>query len=588
MKKFNLITYGNENFNNFSGYINKINKVYALNPDAEILAKKLFSCEVVPSYKFYNEKDQKNNLTITSELKENFFRDIGIFKNIMFRSTFETLYNFFDVIISSFYFVKLSIINIGSKEEFLFYSNKSWIISEDKTEVVNGVFKNILNLNLGFFKPTTKSNYFVNFLINCVNNFILSKIKKKYKIVFISGHSKGLDNINYKILTENTNTFAIRFSDATNYRFLLLIRNIYCLYFSRKKYLSIPIVWNKNKNNFSTLLEKKFNQFGDQFIVKSSIDISININEYLMFTENSFLNIDTMIKKFNPSFLIADQLRWFTATNIGYAFYRNKLKVFLISHGSHVLPNDRHSQLAIKSHSRGMLFSHFATDIVLQSPLALKLYNSLNKKYNIYKSQPILWGSNKLRNFPLIKNKKNNISNIILYANTFKKVGLRPYIYNTSSEYIYSINQIIRAIKNIPNTLLVIRHRDMLECNAKNLEKLLIKSDKYVIKTDGSFIDDLKNCDLLISNSSTTVEEAIINFKPVALYSSHSFKFIDSGVSEPSLNRRYPIYNLENNNIEYNLISILKSHKNKNLTKEEINDYIWDSSIKEFSFKNFL
>ena len=49
MKKFNLITYGNENFNNFSRYINKINKVYALNPDAEILAKKLFSCEVVPS-----------------------------------------------------------------------------------------------------------------------------------------------------------------------------------------------------------------------------------------------------------------------------------------------------------------------------------------------------------------------------------------------------------------------------------------------------------------------------------------------------------------------------------------------------------
>ena len=39
MKKYNIILYGNENFDNISKYLSKINKVYTLNPDVEIFAK---------------------------------------------------------------------------------------------------------------------------------------------------------------------------------------------------------------------------------------------------------------------------------------------------------------------------------------------------------------------------------------------------------------------------------------------------------------------------------------------------------------------------------------------------------------------
>ena len=67
-----------------------------------------------------------------------------------------------------------------------------------------------------------------------------------------------------------------------------------------------------------------------------------------------------------------------------------------------------------------------------------------------------------------------------------------------------------------------------------------------------------------------------------------SFKFIDSGKSKPSSNQRYPLYNLEKNDIGQNIKLILNSHNKKNLTKEEIKDYIWESNVKEFSFKNFV
>ena len=66
MKKFNLITYGNENFNNLSGYINKINKVYALNPDAEILAKEIFMSKIeglaLPQEKILRRYEQNRRL----------------------------------------------------------------------------------------------------------------------------------------------------------------------------------------------------------------------------------------------------------------------------------------------------------------------------------------------------------------------------------------------------------------------------------------------------------------------------------------------------------------------------------------------
>ena len=54
----------------------------------------------------------------------------------------------------------------------------------------------------------------------------------------------------------------------------------------------------------------------------------------------------------------------------------------------------------------------------------------------------------------------------------------------------------------------------------EDLRLLLPESDKYVISADESFSDVLGITDLLVSFSSTTIEESLLNGVPVLLYGS--------------------------------------------------------------------
>ena len=51
-----------------------------------------------------------------------------------------------------------------------------------------------------------------------------------------------------------------------------------------------------------------------------------------------------------------------------------------------------------------------------------------------------------------------------------------------------------------------------------SLKKLLPSSKNSQIKIGGNFKDDLSNADMLVSFSSTTIEEALYARKPVALF----------------------------------------------------------------------
>ena len=173
--------------------------------------------------------------------------------------------------------------------------------------------------------------------------------------------------------------------------------------------------------------------------------------------------------------------------------------------------------------------------------------------------------------------------NIILHAGTHKNTGSRPYMYETSSEYVRGLISLIYSIEKLSNTYLIIRFRESLECTLDDLKNLLPKSKNYEIKTKGSFIDDLSLCDLLISYSSTTLEEALNNFLPVALYGGENkFRYLKGSSEFPEKNKRNAVYYLNNDNIVDMIKLILKFHKNKPLTSKELKNYIWKNNKENF------
>ena len=56
---------------------------------------------------------------------------------------------------------------------------------------------------------------------------------------------------------------------------------------------------------------------------------------------------------------------------------------------------------------------------------------------------------------------------------------------------------------------MIIRVRETDECSLSALSRLLPTSDTYEINAEGSFLNDLSKADLLVSFSSTTIEEAL-------------------------------------------------------------------------------
>ena len=122
--------------------------------------------------------------------------------------------------------------------------------------------------------------------------------------------------------------------------------------------------------------------------------------------------------------------------------------------------------------------------------------------------KPIMWGYSPTKSIQFNKKQKKVLN--ILHASTHKPIfATRPWIFETSDEFYEGIKELIEVTSKIENVYLTIRLRFMPECNLKWIQNLVINVNNVTIKSDGLFIDDLVNSDLLISNPSTTIEEAI-------------------------------------------------------------------------------
>ena len=127
---------------------------------------------------------------------------------------------------------------------------------------------------------------------------------------------------------------------------------------------------------------------------------------------------------------------------------------------------------------------------------------------------------------------------------------------------------------------MVIRIRDQSDCSISNLKKLLPKSDNYEIKSSGIFLDDLSNADLLVSWSSTAIEEALHLRKPVLLWGgSNRYFHLPPDHRFPTLNHRSGVYAPKTiDDLSPMIQAVLESHAGKPLTDEELSDHVWPNN----------
>ena len=458
---------------------------------------------------------------------------------------------------------------------FYIHNGYTWKKFDDNDKLVSNlskIYDRFFDIKINYF--SFFHNKIVEFMINKIIKFIIGN----KKIIIVTDDFEKSDRIN-KYITFFSNKFIfVKFKESRN-NLLSLLFDLKNYYFNKTKIINLPLINLKNKfkykNEISKFIDSVFNNFEIKYkkILKRRFLYSLNNLEILKNHFNLFYVSN------NVSLLIAHHLFWSTPLALGYISNINKVPVILITHGTHTYQKDYFSRLVNNFRSKGMIYSKYATFTIAQSKLANDYL--INKNYNIkiIKTKPLMWGK------IYFSYQKYTDIFTILHASTFKLLNARFYMYENSIEYYLGIVKLIKIVNKIKNIKLIIRPINNIDFDKNILNKYL--NEKITIDKNKNFIDSMNQSDMLISNSSTTIEQSLYLRKPVGLHSyGNNYFHINGSLKMPDNYKRYPVYQLNDNNINDMLVNIQKYHHNKKLNNSEVSGLIWTDKFESIKQLN--
>lgn len=197
----------------------------------------------------------------------------------------------------------------------------------------------------------------------------------------------------------------------------------------------------------------------------------------------------------------------------------------LISHGSYVPPKDRLEKTEWGEHGRTMIRAPYPY-VALQSPLAERYLDAFPSSGAVIRTGPLIWGtpshpekaSEAVRMIIGAKYEYGR-TKVILHAGGSKMArNLRFHVFETPDEYINDLRELAEAVERLRDVYMIIRFRPRTDIDTRDLLRNVKFSEKVLLNTTGSILDILGAADLLVSYSSTAIEEALQNRIPVLLY----------------------------------------------------------------------
>jgi len=201
----------------------------------------------------------------------------------------------------------------------------------------------------------------------------------------------------------------------------------------------------------------------------------------------------------------------------------NSIPGIMVPHGTHSIQHNKLAKFTWTTHAHTMINSPYPF-VALQTPRDTEFLQTQKKvSSKTIKTGPLLFARTiKNNSYDNLRSKLfagNSEKRIILHASSPKSFySFHPLIYETFDEYIKNINDTIKAVKAIPNLYLAVRYRPSKDLSIDEFKKLLILDKCYEVYSQGAFEDYLLASDLLLSYSSTTIEEALNNNIPVLQY----------------------------------------------------------------------
>lgn len=519
-KELTIFLYDKDDVTEFNKLkTSEIKKIFVFSPGIEKYIKNYSNYEILKIDSDELVVNQKNIINTSKKIYFNFENNINN-TEYFDQGLKENIYNIFFISLFSFLYIHYN--SIHAKYYALIYNNKIQFY-DNKVDFLEVFIEKIINKkNQGFFEflKSAKVSFYKKVIITLnnyliPNNYINSLVYgKKLSLKILEKKEKKIIQV---ISCKDFNIHHLLLNFLEKLKILNKQKHFYFSCFPDEK------VETKNvTQQINLILEGLF----DDNLLYLKKYLENLISNYCILQVKIEKNFYKFISKIKIKKFYTDQLRYDLPTVVANNSKKLNFETFLVPHGSMSTPSDEYSSFVNKISGRGMLFSPLADKIFAQTRIsaeAISFYDDINK---VIKSEPLLFGD-KYTNLKGANSKKNYLN--FLHVSSPKSLSKWPWIYEDFNEYINNLNNLIIFFSNQDKYKLTIRFRDGPECDLKTFKKITNnKSENINFSKNKSFIDDLSTHDVLISYSSTAIEEFLIYNKPVLIYSDYkNYKHIN-------------------------------------------------------------
>lgn len=221
-----------------------------------------------------------------------------------------------------------------------------------------------------------------------------------------------------------------------------------------------------------------------------------------------------------------------------------------VSHGAHSVPVDAYHETELLNLCRGFMLGDYSC-VALNTPVQERHLKYFKERYPWVRNREIKTGS-------LVFASLNGLDRsgakaalgiapdelVLTHAVTSKeRSGERFYFIETRDEFLSSLSDIVNVINMHDSMKLIVRVHPGFNLTDDEIMTMLPDSERVTINRHGAFADVLAATDILISYSSTTIDEALMNDIPVLLYDkwmryNHFKTGVYSGPGSPDI---YPV-----------------------------------------------
>jgi len=570
-KPLTAVLYSQEHTLQFLKDNPQADRVYPLTPNALATVIDSISLPLLSPLSVFTDCNHRRIIASTRKVEKALFPivvnrpELSVAGKEVFRSVFHVFAT------SVFYLYQV----LSGTGPWLIHDGHQWQNVDKLNHAVELIFRHTYENDKGVFGMKISPQTF-SALVKILN-FLIVKFFVKKRSIWITGYDYNLKTISKVIAAAGKNISILRPGVADKKSILrtlrVIIQQLFPALGSSPAIELVPAISRTKDHSVffkKALAESK--AFDSPFIESTCVDF---VNAHVCYTESLVTSIGSLFKLTNPGCVLAHHLRWMAAPALGMVARAQGVPTILISHGSHTESENVTSEYEQAHLANGLLASNLATQTIIQSPHAEKSAVQLCPNLLRRKVQPVMWG----HDIEMPDRKRDRFT--ILHAGTYKILGARPWIYETSNEFVYGLQQLVRAIHGIENIRLIVRIREELqECSISTLKRLLPGATNWELSTTGTFQEDLQRADMLISFSSTTIEEALFARRPVGLFGGSSRYRHLPGMSEPpTMERRNAVYHFSADTLREMLVNISEMHLNRPLTDKELHPYIWGDNV---------